>query len=278
MTRFDDLVMTDKAPVIALHSSASNGRQWNKLREELELHHMVATPELPGYDQNTARLHDARGLERVARPMIAQVSKYGEPVHLVGHSFGGGVALKIALMYPQLVKSLTLYEPIAFHLLLNADAGDRAMVRELQQIAHSMTGQLNSGPDNVDMEPFVDFWNGAGSWQNMPDFARDKIASTAENVVGDFEAELSESWTLDDVRELRIPTQIMMGMDSPAVAQRMSKLVYDGIPDAELVMLPGLDHMAPINAPDWVNPRIVQHIARVDRRAVRLPWPSTAAA
>lgn len=278
MTHFDNLAMTDKAPVIALHSSASNGRQWNKLREDLEQQHIVETPELPGYDRKIDRLPDIRGLESVVTPMISHISRFGEPVHLVGHSFGGGVALKIALVYPQLVKSLTLYEPIAFHLLLDSDAVDRALVWELQQIAHSMTGQLNSGADNIDMSPFIDFWNGTGCWQNMPEAARDKIAGTAENVVGDFEAELGETWSLDDLLKLDIPTQVMMGMDSPAVAQRMSKLVFDGVPDAELVMLPGLDHMAPINAPNWVNPRIVQHIARADRRAERFSWPRTVAA
>lgn len=278
MTGNNDFQMTDKAPVIALHSSASCGRQWNQLRDDLEAQHIVETPELPGYDGTTPRWNTASGLERVAGPVLADFGKFEEPVHLVGHSFGGGVALKIALLQPQMVKSLTLYEPVAFHLMLNSDAGDRELVSDLEQIARHAAGQLKSGAVNVEMAPFIDFWNGHGAWQSMPDTVRERITGTAEYVVSDFEAEFDETWSVDDLRNLRIPTQIMMGMESPEVAQRMSQLVADGITDAELVMLPGLDHMAPVTAPDWVNPRIVQHIARAERRVERFSWPQAVAA
>lgn len=49
-----------------------------------------------------------------AAPIIAAIERRGVPVHLVGHSYGGGVALYIAARHPERIASLTLYEPSAF--------------------------------------------------------------------------------------------------------------------------------------------------------------------
>jgi pimeloyl-ACP methyl ester carboxylesterase len=38
-------------------------------------------------------------------------------IHLVGHSYGGAVALRFATQYPERLRSLVLIEPVAFHLL-----------------------------------------------------------------------------------------------------------------------------------------------------------------
>ena len=51
-----------------------------------------------------------------------------EPVHIVGHSYGGALALRVTLQRPQKVASLTLYEPSCFQLLDElGEPGDAAM-------------------------------------------------------------------------------------------------------------------------------------------------------
>src|SRR5215470_1915656 len=47
---------------------------------------------------------------------IALIDSSQSKVHLVGHSYGGGVALHVALARPSQIASLVLYEPSAFHL------------------------------------------------------------------------------------------------------------------------------------------------------------------
>ena len=50
--------------------------------------------------------------------MLARELRPGEKFHLIGHSYGGMVALQLAAQaQPQRVRSLSLFEPIAFHLL-----------------------------------------------------------------------------------------------------------------------------------------------------------------
>jgi pimeloyl-ACP methyl ester carboxylesterase len=48
---------------------------------------------------------------------IDLIDRTERSVHLVGHSYGGGVALHVALARPDRIASLTLYEPSAFHML-----------------------------------------------------------------------------------------------------------------------------------------------------------------
>ena len=118
------------APVVLLHASASSPSQWSALRTELERRHEVHAMALPGYGGASIRSDvDFKGTAMIAQPIIEQIARLGEPVHLVGHSFGGAVALKVALERPDLVASLTLYEPAVFH-LLNPETGADAKTRK----------------------------------------------------------------------------------------------------------------------------------------------------
>ena len=49
-------------------------------------------------------------------PVIDAIDR---PFHIVGHSFGGCVALSLALRYPEQVRSVTVYEPVLFSLLFD---------------------------------------------------------------------------------------------------------------------------------------------------------------
>src|SRR3546814_9724822 len=85
--------------------------------------------------------------------------------HLVGHSYGGAVALKIALTRPQRVLSLTLIEPVVFHLLpLAGDDEDMRLYRTILGVRDRLRGAVAAGWPAHGMATFVDFWNGAGTW------------------------------------------------------------------------------------------------------------------
>ena len=61
----------------------------------------VHAAEMPGYGSPTQG--GGQGLAGRALALIDQIEQGGQPVHLVGHSFGGAVAMKIARMRPDLV-------------------------------------------------------------------------------------------------------------------------------------------------------------------------------
>ena len=278
MTNNYDNSHTLGSPVVALHSSASNSYQWNALMEALDERHETFAFDLPGYGRLSLFEVSNAGMEAIARRIIEDVEKIEAPVHLIGHSFGGAVAVKVAMLRPDLVRSLNLYEPAVFHLLNRDEAPEAALLDSLKQVEASLREQIDAGSPDRGMETFFDFWNGNGSWACLPETSQAKITQTAPTVLADFDNLFAETWSVEELRSIPVPVQIVMGMESPACAQRVATLVFQSIAGAELVMLPGLDHMAPINAAEWVNPRICQHVARTERSADHFSWPQRVAA
>ncbi len=98
-------------PVVLLHGSASDSRQWRSLTGWISGRYRVIAPDLPGYG-GSHRVRRGATLETLAETLAPMLTP-GAPVHLVGHGFGGAVALKAACMFPGHVRSLTLIEPTA---------------------------------------------------------------------------------------------------------------------------------------------------------------------
>ena len=68
-------------------------------------------------------------------------------------------SLDVPLARPALVRSLAVYEPVAF-----------AVLDEAERIAVEQLGRYQPDPDGVDevwLAAFVDWWNGAGAWQHL---------------------------------------------------------------------------------------------------------------
>ena len=117
--------MHDAPAVISLHSSASSPRQWSALAQTLGPAYRVAAPALIGYGDAPDWHHERPlSLDDEAQRIEPLIEAEPEGVYLVGHSFGGAVALRLAQRNPGKVRSLALYEPVLFS-LLNEEASDR---------------------------------------------------------------------------------------------------------------------------------------------------------
>src|SRR5450759_958606 len=104
--------------VVLIHSSVSGNRQWRALVDALKERFRVIAINLFGYGQTTPWL-DARlqTLSDQAGLVLTLCEQTQSPIHIVGHSFGGSVALKAATMLGPRVGRLVLLEPNPFYLL-----------------------------------------------------------------------------------------------------------------------------------------------------------------
>ena len=113
------------APMVLLHCSGSSAAQWRDLGAILARDFHIAAPD--SYGCGSTGAWPGRRPIRLAdhAHMVAEVVRaHGYPVHLVGHSFGGAVALRLALDFPELLRSLVLIEPVSFQLLRGGEPAD----------------------------------------------------------------------------------------------------------------------------------------------------------
>lgn len=242
-------------------------------------HFAVHALDLPGYGRAPLPTDTAQiGAAANATAVIRTIEALDSPVHLVGHSNGGAIAIKVALMRPGLVKSLTVYEPATFHFLADGDAGEQVLFDQIQEVARALAAACASGDAAPGMERFLDFWNATGFWDALPADAHERFTQLAPSVMADFANGFAETWALSDLARLRMPTLVMTGLESPAIAQHVAVAIAKALPNARLALLPELGHMAPVFQPEWVNSRIFEHVANVERPVANISWPDRVAA
>ncbi|SEN54253.1 Pimeloyl-ACP methyl ester carboxylesterase [Duganella sp. CF517] len=254
-----------KPAIVLLHSSMSSKAQWAPLVEQLtpefrciplDLLGYGAAPYPPGAAQDEAYTHTlAHEAEAIADAIAAQLAP-DEAFHLVGHSFGGVCALHLARRMPRRVRTLTLFEPVAFHLLPERDA---ARV----EIVTVVGGIMACASDRDATRIFIDYWNRPGSFDAAPASAQDKMIAQIAKVKLDFQALLGEPVALADLAALTMPALVLSGQHSPASTRSLAAQLASALPDVRARETRG-GHMAPITHGDAVNPTIAAFLRGED--------------
>jgi pimeloyl-ACP methyl ester carboxylesterase len=262
-------------PVVLLHSSLSSKSQWTALAERLAPKFRVIAPDLCGYgDAAPVAAHPAFSLDDEVRLVVACLDGVVAPtarVHVVGHSYGALVALRLAWRMPDRVASLALYEPVAFRLL---DDEDAALV-ETREIAARLGRLLAAGRRHDAARLFVDFWSEAGSYAALPLPVQSSIARRVDKLPLDFQAALG--WAPDpaELRAIVAPTLLLAGNRSPAVVQRIHARLVPMLPHGRVGTLDA-DHMGPVTASARVNRWIEDFVDLAERQATVPPLAASA--
>ena len=189
-----------------------------------------------------------------ARAIIIElIDAIGQPVHIVGHSYGGGVALKIARERPRHVASLALYEPSAFHILREAGADAREMLAEIEQIARAVGDGLVSGAYQQAVQEFVDYWNGPGGWASMRPDRRDALVKWLPKAPLDFQALIMDDMPLDRIGRVTCPVLLLRGEYARRPSFGICDLLAEHLPEQRTVIIAGAGHMGPVSDADEVN-------------------------
>jgi pimeloyl-ACP methyl ester carboxylesterase len=257
-SRVEYLELGSGEPVLLLHSSGSSSAQWRALAERLGERYRVIAPDLYGYG-GTAHWpgRSPFHLECEAEIVLALLELANEPAHLVGHSYGGAVALHVAGLRGDLLRSLTLIEPVAFNLLRGTDAPALA---EITDLAAGVARATACGEYLAGFGRFVAYWNGPETWAEVPAEKRYAMAARLPTIALDFHATLNEPTRLEDFRSMSVPTLLLHGTSSPWPTRRICDLLERVLPEAELQTIGGAGHMAPFTHRDQVNAMVVAQL------------------
>jgi pimeloyl-ACP methyl ester carboxylesterase len=257
-----------KRCVIALHCSLGSGRQWTRLAAELGKDYHVIAPDLSGYGSNLAGTLLPTTLADEVAQLGDQIDPATGPIHLIGHSYGGAVAFKMATASPYAgrIRSLTLIEPI-LPTLLRENVPDRRLHDLFANLGNNISLDLWNGMLMEALDKFLLFWNGSGPRENLSDEARLRMIEQIEKIAFDFTAVLGEQDVGAAAAGLRVPTLLYSGGLSPYLTQRIVGRLASIIPGAQAKHLPAAGHMLPISLARILNPDIATHIMRADELA-----------
>lgn len=178
------------------------------------------------------------------------------PCHLVGMSWGGMIAVRVALQREDLVRSLTLIDT-------SADAEDPEKVEQytaFQEILSSegLTDELVEGtlPMFYAQKYLEDEPEGVAVHirraQRMP----------TEALVEGLRALIERDSVVDRLGDIRVPALVIHGEEDAAIPMTQAEKMAEGIPDAELLRIPEAGHTTPLEAPDIVNEALAKLLER----------------
>jgi pimeloyl-ACP methyl ester carboxylesterase len=231
--------------VVLLHSSGSSGRQWDGLMTALQSRYRLHAVDLHGHGSTPAWVGRQRMRLEDDVALVQPLVKGAGRVHLVGHSYGGALALKLAALMPEQVASVTVYEPVLFRLLLDYRPRDRATT-EVLVAAQSIRNWFELGHSARAAQRFVDFWSGDGAWERLPPVPQQLIAARVGSVIGHFDALFSDSLTRSGLSRLNMPILCMTGNQTRPAPRRIGELLRYALPQATHEFVAQAGHMGPM--------------------------------
>ena len=240
-------------PVVCLHASASSSAQWRPLMDRLAGRFRVLAADLYGCGRSPQWRGDrALSLADEAALVEPLLAAAGGGVHLIGHSYGGAVALKLALMHPGWLRSLVVFEPVLFSLLMTEDP-DQPAAREIGAVRADTSAAVDRGELEAAGARFVDYWMTPGTWAAMPETRRLTVATAMAGSKGQWHATFEEPAPLSAFGALDVPTLCIVGSESPRSSRAVARLLAKTVPRIQEIELEGVGHMGPVTHAGPVN-------------------------
>lgn len=237
-----------------IHCSMGRAASWTGVQEALLDKLAMTSFDRPGHGQSAPWRGDggAAGLHDITTQIAG--SLIDRRADVIGHSFGGTVALRLAMQRPERVRSLVLIEPV-----LLAAARGSARLAEFRVAMDEIAASLAAGDRPAAAAQFNDLVNPDAPWSGLSGRARDMLAAQIHLVVEESAVVTDDAAGLLAPGRLEAVTQpvlLIEGSLSPPLLHEVNAALAARLPQARRVVVAGAGHMAPITHPDSVAAEI----------------------
>jgi pimeloyl-ACP methyl ester carboxylesterase len=256
--------------VVLTHGSWTDATGWEPAVARLSPTYRVVVWDRRGHSRSAAgpapgsRAEDAADLAG----LIEHVSS--GPVHVVGNSYGGNIALTLVTTRPDLIASAAVHEPPLWSVLhgtrdpalvsgLAAADAEFAVVRDL----------IGSGDHRGAAEHFIDHVAlGPGMWAQLPDALRSVLASNASTFLDELADETALSIDTAALASTSVPLLLTHGTESPLLFPAVIAELAQLVPGARVEVLEGAGHIQhTTHTEDWVARLVAFHQHQTGARA-----------
>jgi len=227
---------------LMLHCSLASSEAWRGVAGHLLDDLSMTGIDLPGH----GRSDDWNGQgDYHAACTSAAAQALQIPMHLIGHSLGATVALRLAVERPEMVQSLVLIEPVFF-----AAAKDTAAhQRHLDEVAlFAQAFEQKRYEDAARL--FTGAWGTGAPWQTLPDALRQAFTDRI-GLIPATEAALYQDnagmFSKGRIEAIDCPVLLIEGDHSPEIIAAINDALATRLPQASRVQINGAGHMAPIS-------------------------------
>ncbi len=251
-------------PLLLVHGSLADYRAWTRqLPAFAARFRTIAVSLRHAYPERWDGSGDGFTVARHAADLAAFVRSRGlAPVHVVGHSRGGAVAVALALREPALVQSLVLADPGGFEALLPDTADGRRMADESAAMFARLRDDLARGDPLRAATAFADALGGPGAWERRAPAAK---AMLLDNIATGPACAERPRFAPADLAQLPGPILPVTGARSPPrYALMLAALARVNPRVAELVTIPDAAHAMNRENPAAFNDAMLAFLDRRD--------------
>jgi pimeloyl-ACP methyl ester carboxylesterase len=243
----------DGPDVVLVHGALGDHRQWNAIAEALARSYRVIAisrryhwPDPPPSGDvvytYVAQAHDLRAFMR----------SVGRQVHLVGHSWGAGVALLSTLAEPTAIRSLTLIEPAFGSLIAGSPPNLQAELASREALMNEIRRLVRAGDDDLAARALVNWLQESErGFEDLPAEAQGGLLANAKTIGPTFSMPPPQI-TCDRLRELDIPALLLHGDRTRLFYRLVAEGAANCLPNARLETIPDCGHMSIVEHPTRV--------------------------
>lgn len=248
--------------LVLLPPGASRAAVWRGVMERLaDRFHTIAI-DVTGFGGTGSWNHD-RALtlddeaDAIAAVIASVFNNASAPVHLAGHSYGGAIALRLAVTRKAPLASLTLVEPAPYPIL--AEAGEDALYEEAAAINLGFIEAVGEGRSEAAFERYIDYYtDGPGAWVAFDGKARARFLQSAPCVAMALAAVHADKTSRAELTALDLPARLIHGALTSRPHARLCEILAATIPGATLSVVADAGHMLSMTHPGAVAALIAE--------------------
>jgi pimeloyl-ACP methyl ester carboxylesterase len=245
------------APLLMIAGTGGHAGMLSAVAERLAGSHRVITYDRRGHGRTVGPVGTAKGWfgrnVRDAAGLVRAVLSDGAAIF--GWSWGGIVALGVAVEHPDLVRSLALYEPPLhakkhMDLALASGVGGAVLLGKLGMHRRGATRFGRYALARSD---------GTNAFDDLDTATRESLLANARTMIVELEAGTGEELTADMIARIACPTAIIVGERSRRMFHEAARRLVAALPSARLSKVAGADHMINVFQPDDLARAIAEH-------------------
>jgi pimeloyl-ACP methyl ester carboxylesterase len=253
-------------PMVFVHGAPADLRAWEAIREGIASRYRFiaynqryfGTEPWPDDGKNFS-------IPTLADDLATFITSFNAgPVHLVSWSFGGLVAMQVAVKNPSLVRSVILYEPNVISVLSTDSAEGRAAREDRSKMLAPVIAAMKGG-DAVQATKLAReawFQLGPGGFDREPQTAQTRMLDNARTMPLLFGAPPPPAITCDMLKNFPQPTLVMRGEKTQLSNVLISEAISRCVPGAQLVVLQNVNHDGPSRDPAAFTGAIFEFLSR----------------